>query len=497
MAKMFSMRDVVKTFPGVRAVDGVDFSCAGGEIRGLVGENGAGKSTLMGVLSGLYSPDSGELVVQGEPVNLSNYQDAVRAGITLVHQETSLIHEMTVCENLFLEDPHRRGGVLRWDSMADHAEEALRRLELDVDVWEKVRALSVAQRQKLEIAKALLKDPRVLILDEPTAPLPPEEVKKLFELLRELRESGVAIVFISHKLEEVRAIASNITVMKDGRVVETLSREEADRDRIIRGMVGRDLGEMFPGRPDRGTEETSSTLLEVSQLRLPDWEQEVSLRLRGGEILGIGGLQGQGQHDLLRALFGLVADSRGRVEEGVLSSFPRHPADAREQGLALIPSDRQEEGLMLIRSVRENLSLPTLDDRQEGGVIVRDLEDRAIGEIIDELEIKLSSPAQRVMFLSGGNQQKVVIGKWLIADPRILLMIEPTRGVDVATKRQIYFLLRRLTDRGISVVFTTTDMRELVGLCDRTLTMYQGGFTAEFEGAEITEENIVEASIPE
>lgn len=490
-------KNIVKTFPGITAVDHANFYCGPGEIHGLVGENGAGKSTLMKVLAGVHSSEQGEIYHQGKLKEIPSYQKAMELGIALVHQETTLFSELTVCENLFLEKPISKVGKLDWGVMQGKAEEILNRVALKVDVWDKVKSLSVAERQKLEIAKALIKDPQVLILDEPTAPLPQPEIQKLFELLRGLRDEGKTIILISHQVDEILEVASLVTVMKDGSIVDTLKSEEVERDQVISLMVGRELGDLFPDRqPYTSNEATRNTALNVTNVLMPTWGSHVDIEVEEGEILGIGGIQGQGQEELIRALFGLNSNSQGKVEEGSLNSFPTHPKQAKQGGLALIPSDRQQQGLVPIRSVLENLALPTLENRESFGLIDQEKEFQVIKGVKEDLTIKTSSLDQDVRFLSGGNQQKVVIGKWFIASPKVLLMVEPTRGVDVATKQEIYNLLDQLAEEGISVIFTSTDILELVGLCDRVKVMYEGHFTSELTGNELTEDNIIKAAIP-
>lgn len=495
--ELLTTKDIVKSFPGVTAVDHANFRCSIGEIHGLVGENGAGKSTLMGVLAGIYIPDQGEIYYRGELTEIRDYQEAMELGIALVHQETTLFSELTVCENLFLENPISGGGKLNWNLMEGRSKEILNRVSLDVGVWDKAKTLSVAERQKLEIAKALLKDPQVLILDEPTAPLPRPEVQNLFELLRGLKNEGKTIILISHQVDEILEIASLVTVMKDGSVVDILKTSVVDRDQVVSLMVGRELGDMFPDRQDYvSSGETRKTVLKVTDISMPTWESKVDIEVKEGEILGIGGLQGQGQEELIRALFGLESNSQGTVEVGPLETFPKHPKQAKQGGLALIPSDRQQQGLVLIRSVLENLALPTLENRESCGFIDQEKEHLEIEEVKESLTITASSLAQEVRFLSGGNQQKVVIGKWFIASPKVLMMVEPTRGVDVATKQEIYSLLNHLAESGISVIFTTSDILELVGLCDRVKVMYEGNFSGELSGSELTENNIIQSAIP-
>lgn len=494
---LLTAKGIIKTFPGVTAVDQANFHCSKGEIHALVGENGAGKSTLMGVLAGIYPPDQGEIYYRGELTEIRGYQEAMELGIALVHQETTLFSELTVCENLFLEKPLSSGGKLNWNIMEDRSKEILNRVSLDVGVWDKVKTLSVAERQKLEIAKALLKDPQVLILDEPTAPLPRPEVQNLFELLRELRNEGKTIILISHQVDEVLEIASLVTIMKDGSNVDTLKTSVVDRDQVISLMVGRELGDLFPDRHDYvSNEDDKKTALKVTDIYMPAWESKVDIEVKEGEILGIGGLQGQGQEDLIRSLFGLESNSRGKVEVGPLETFPQHPKQAKQGGLALIPSDRQKQGLVPIRSLLENLALPTLENRQNFGFIDKNKEHLELEDVKESLTIKASSLEQEVRFLSGGNQQKVVIGKWFISSPKVLLMVEPTRGVDVATKQEIYTLLDHLAESGISVIFTTTDILELVGLCDRVKVMYGGSFLSELTGSELNEDNIIQSAIP-
>ncbi len=486
------LQGITKTFPGVRAVDDVTLEFVGGEIHGLVGENGAGKSTLMKVLSGIYRADKGVIVLNGKQLTIHNYRDAVKFGIGLVHQEISVLPDLSICENLYLGSQALRKGFIDWGFMAQEGSRQLGQLGLNVNIWSTAKELTLAQQKIVDIVKVLRGEPMVLILDEPTAPLGPTEVKRLFELLQRLKKQHKIIIFISHRLDEVLEIADRITVMKDGRVVDTIPAEEATRDRIITMMVGRELGDLFPSKAKKDSKEKSAISI---KLKLPTWETEIAFTVQQGEIIGIGGLQGQGQHELIQGLFGLAEDITGYIKIKEKKLIPRNARYMKQQGFALVPLDRQRQGLLLKRNVGENLALASLNKRSWWGFIRTKEEQADINKIVKELKIKASSLGQKVVFLSGGNQQKVVFGKWLLTNPKVLLLIEPTLGVDVATKRDIYFRLRELSQDGMVVLIATSDMLELIGLCDRVLIMYEGKVSAELTGEQITEQSIARAAV--
>lgn len=491
---VLEMKAIVKDFPGLRALDHVDFSCEGGEIHCLVGENGAGKSTLMKILAGIYRPDGGEIWLRGEKATIRGVPDARRLGIGMVFQELSLIPSLSVMENIFAGVyPKTSRGLLDWRKMRKRAETVLAEVGLAVDPRCPVRDLPLAERQLIEISKILVHGARLIVLDEPTAALSRREVERLFTIMKKLKNQGRTIIFISHRLREVLEVADHITVLKDGKRVGTVPREEVDEERLIQMMVGRELSDLFPPR-SKG-QEGEEVLFAVENLSVEGKVHEVSFAVKKGKILGIGGLEGQGQRELLRAIFGLERKKGGRILVGRREIFTRSPEEARRQGIALIPEDRQTEGIFSLRSVRENITLTTLEERQRFGVIDVEQENRVLQGIVEELAIKVVDADQEVSSLSGGNLQKVVLGRWLIARPKVLLLLEPTRGVDVATKSQIYHLLRKLADEGVAIVLYSSDMIELIGLCDQVLVMYEGRVVEILEGEEISEETLMRAAV--
>jgi ABC-type sugar transport system ATPase subunit len=493
IAPLIETRGIEKSFLGTRAVAGVNFSCYAGEIHGLVGENGAGKSTLMKVLAGVYKPDRGEILLGGKEVIFSNYAQARRAGIGVVYQELSLLPELSVGENIVLGVwPSGKSRLISWKKIHEICRAVLKEISVDINPDILVGSLPMALRQMVEIGKVLAQESELIIFDEPTAPLSLDEVKILFTILQDLKQRGKGIVFISHRLEEVLSISDRITVMKDGKVVTTEPTSAFDHHRLISSMVGREMSEIFPPKPD--AQEVLPELFTFDGM-LRSRGTRVAFSVHKGEVTAIGGLQGQGQMELLQAIFG-----KGGCDpmEITIHDQPIHihnPRQAMQHGIALVPENRNEEGVFLILSVLENLAAATIDRRKKIGVIQKKAESDVTQQMIESLSIKISSPRQLVQSLSGGNMQKVVLGKWLIFKPRVIVLLEPTKGVDVATKQQIYLLIRQLADQGVAVILTTSDMLELIGLCDRVLIMNQGFLTACLKGEAITEENIMTASV--
>jgi ABC-type sugar transport system ATPase subunit len=484
--------EIVKSFPGTVAVDEVDFVCNGGEIHGLVGENGAGKSTLIKVIAGVHLPDRGTLLIRGELKTFRDYADARKAGVGVVYQELSLLPELTVAENISMGTwPTKRGGLIDWGETGKRCERVLQNIGVDIQPDVLVSSLPMAQRQMVEIAKVLSGDPDIIIFDEPTAPLSKDEVGLLFSILRDLKTRGKAIIFISHRLDEVLAISDRITVMKDGKRVITEEASTFTEEKLISSMVGRSFSEIFPPKPTLGQ---TKEIFSYSGV-LKSSRRKVALSVHQGEVLGVGGLMGQGQMEMLQSIFGLgeCDDLELAVQDRKIST--RNPVQAMRAGIGLIPENRGEEGVFLILSALENLSAPTVDRRENLGWIRKGQERQEVSEIVDRLAIKISSLNQPAQSLSGGNMQKLVLGKWLIFDPKVMVMLEPTKGVDVSTKQQIYLLIRELASRGVAVILNTSDMLELIGLCDRVLIMNHGFLTAELRGGEITEENIMKASV--
>ena len=478
-------RGVCKAFPGVVALDHVDLQVGAGEVVALIGENGAGKSTLMKVLAGLHRPDAGGVWLDGSEVTLQGPQDALTRGIALIHQELSLCDNLTVSGAMFLGAELRRGPVLREREMARICRHWLGRLGLDVEPSALVSTLRMGQRQLLEIARALRADARVLIMDEPTSSLTDAEAARLFEVVRELRGQGVGVVYISHRLAEIEALCDRVVGLRDGRNSGALERGEISQDRMVALMVGRELS---GGR--RAPAAVGEVVLAVEGLGTEAWPTaRVDLEVRAGEVVALAGLLGSGRSELLRAVFGVDGRRAGAVRvDGAL--LPAGDVRAAiERGVALLPEDRKHEGLVTSMTVRENVTLPTL--RRSGRWLDRGRERACAAAAIDQLGIACSSGEQVVGSLSGGNQQKVVLGKWLAAAPRLLLLDEPTRGVDVGARAEIYRRLDQLAREGLAVLFVSSELDEVLQLADRVLVVRDGEVRGELAGAQMTEEEIM------
>jgi len=481
---------IVKSFPGVKALKGVSLECRPGEIQALVGENGAGKSTLMRILAGAYQPDSGSIAVDGKPVTLAGPRDAADRGIAMVYQDTRLVPDLDTPQNIFLgREPG--GALLDYTKMRADAAALLARLGETLDLSERVGDKTLAERQIIELARALSSNARVLILDEPTSALTPREVDRLFAILRDLRAAGTSIVFISHRLPEVFAISDRITVLKDGEMIGTVDADKADEDTIVRMMVGRDLALAYPPR----NENPGEVVLSATRLSAPGRFDGVHLLVRAGEILGFGGISGSGQQDIVRALFGLVPGTTGEITiRGEVVAIDT-PGAAIRAGIVYLPSDRRGEGMFLPHSVSDNIVLPHVKDWSRLGILDTAREREAVARQVASLQVKTPTVAQPVELLSGGNQQKVAFARWLLADPKVCIFDEPTQGVDVGTKLEIYTLVRQLADRGIAVIVVSSDVMELIGISDRIQVVADGRIVDEVPGAEATEQRIIGAAV--
>ncbi|TMR93874.1 sugar ABC transporter ATP-binding protein [Nonomuraea basaltis] len=491
---LLNVERVSKSFAGVTVLREVSFDIRSGEVLALVGENGAGKSTVLSLINGLLAPDSGAIRYDGEPVRAWSPHRARAAGIASVHQELSLNPYQSVAENVFLGAWPGRRGLVRHRDLVARARPLLERVGLDVDPRTPAGRLPLGAQQLVELAKALTADPRLLILDEATSALDDDQVRAVFRVVGDLRERGRSVVIVSHRMGELLAISDRLTVLKDGEVMATRMREETGHDDLVRLMVGRELSAMFPPKPDISP---ADPVLRVAGLSIPGACAGVDLELAPGRIVGLGGLQGQGQREVLRALFGLRHHS-GRIELNGQPCRLASPREAIRRGIGYVPEDRKTEGLHVVRSVRANLaltSLRTLAPARTLTTVSRRRENELVGELIERMRIKAASPAQEARRLSGGNQQKVALAKWLPNRPRVLLLAEPTRGIDVGTKREIYHLLRELAAEGMAVLVTSGDTMELVGLCDEVLVMYEGTVVDRLEAAELTEERLVHASV--
>lgn len=484
-------RGIRKQYGGVHAVDGAAIEIDRGEVHAILGENGAGKSTLVKVIAGIVQPDEGEVLVDGRPLNLGSPSESRSAGIAVVYQELSLVPQMSVTHNLVLADLPRRAGLFSLDRAEEIAEAALARLGLlDIDPRAPVSTLPLDQRQMVEIAKATVARPRILILDEATSSLADAEVDRLFELVRGLRDEGTTVAVITHRMHEVWALADSMTILRDGRTVGRYRVGEIGQDRAVSLMAGRDIRTVFPPKNALSSKEP---VLELRDVRLNRRQRPWSITLHRGEILGLGGLQGQGQRHFLHWLYGARRGSGTIVRNGRAIRV-RRPADALRNGIVLIPEDRAVEGLHLNLPVRWNLGMATLRRRSRLGLIRMRAERRLASERISEFSIKVASPFQPVSSLSGGTQQKVVIGKFMEARPEVILFVDSTRGIDVQTKFDFYAMLRRFAAGGAACVLYSSDTEELVGLCDRVAVFHDGVPAMMLEADEITQDAIVAAS---
>ena len=484
------VRGLSKSFPGVRALDKVSFSAYCGEVHCLAGENGAGKSTLMKVLAGMYRPDEGEIFFKGERVNFRNPMDALKKGVNLIHQELSLVPELSVAENVFLGRlPLKKGGVVDKALLAEKTRQILDRLGCHFSEKELVGTLSIGCQQLVEIARALSHDPQVVIFDEPTASLTESEVEILFRNIRALKEQGVAIIYITHKMDEIFAISDRISVLRDGKKTGTRMTSETNQGEVINLMIGRDLTDFFAK-----TEKTiGQEVLRVEGLTREGLVRDVSFSVRRGEVLGLYGLIGAGRSETVEAIFGIARPDNGRIFMDDKAVRVDNPRQAVELGMGFVPEDRKEQGLVLGMTCAENLSLVKLPELRRFGLIQKKKERALFDEFAKKLSISTPGPGQKVLKLSGGNQQKIVISKWMAISPRILILDEPTRGIDVGSKSEIHKLIGKMAKEGMAVIVISSEMPEIMGVCDRIITMAEGRVTGEFSGANITEKNLMHA----
>lgn len=485
---ILTMHHISKAFAGVQALRDVSFTCRTGTVHALLGENGAGKSTLIKILAGAYQADSGEIVYKGRRYTHLTTRAALDNGIRIIYQELNLIPAMSVVENIYLgHEPRTRFGLIDQRRMRTQAEELFNRLgvtfALDIPVGE----LTVAGQQMVEIAKALSQQADLIVMDEPSAILAGDELDRLFAMIRTLKAQGVTIIYISHRLNEVFAIADDVTVLKDGAVVGTQALDQVTRAKLIQMMVGRPLEEVFPrGRGKRGEPLLVAEDLAVGPVR------NASLTLYEGEILGLAGMVGSGRTELARALFGADPVTRGKITLRGQLLTKHSPQQAIRAGLALAPEDRKTQGLFLDQPIRNNLTLAILDRLTQYGILQRRRETATIEQAQQDLAIVMASPEQLVQYLSGGNQQKVVLAKWLQTAPAVIILDEPTRGIDVGAKFEIYHLMRRLTDQGVAILMISSELPEILGMSDRILVMNQGEIAGELSRAAATEEKIIE-----
>jgi ribose transport system ATP-binding protein len=488
------MDNITKSFGGVHALNDVSFKVSPGEIHALVGENGAGKSTLVKILAGACQKDKGDIKICGRRVSITSPHVGRKLGIAAIYQEFSLAPDLTVAENIFLDRLGTKGGLISWRRLYSNASELVRRIGFDIDPRTPVGRLSVAYQQVVEIAKALSEDARILILDEPTAVLAPSEVGRLFEVLGKLKKQATGIIYISHRLEEIFKIADRITVLKDGVVNGSFLRAEVTSDDVINLMIGRKLTSMF----SRRQRTLGNEVLRVSGLNMGKKVRDVCFSLRAGEVLGIAGLVGSGRTETARAVFGADGRAEGTIVLNGSVLRIKSPTDAVKAGIGLVPEDRKAQGAILAMSVRENVTMPRLLKAVAGLRLIRKAKEEEItDELVKRLAIKAAGTETKVEDLSGGNQQKVVLAKWFGANCRVIILDEPTRGVDVGAKAEIYSLIGDLADRGLGIIVISSETGELIGICDRVVVMRDGQIQDVLEDKAISQENIMRLAIGE
>lgn len=483
---ILTLKNITKEFPGVKALDDVTINIERGTIHGLVGENGAGKSTLIKVLAGIYQPNKGEIILDGKPCRFNSPIEARRAGISVVHQEIKLAEPLSVAENMFLGNIQLKNGLVDWKGMRRRAREIVEDLGMDIDINAQVSSLTVAKKQIVEIMHAINNNSRILIMDEPSAVLTDRELEVMFRIVKQLRDKGITIIYISHRLDEIFGLCSNVSVLRDGCHIDTIPVASVDRQGLINMMVGREMGQEYP----KEVGNVGGTILEVKNLSRGIL-QDISFEVKSGEVFGISGLVGAGRTELARAILGIDKPESGEVYVRGKKVHYRTFADAIRDGLGLIPEDRKLQGLVQIMSVKRNTTLVNMKRVLRAGVISSSLEEKLSKEYADKLHVVTPSMETEVQYLSGGNQQKVVIAKWLFQNSEILFLDEPTRGIDVGAKAEIYRLINRMAKEGKTIIMISSEMPELLGLCDRIMVMHEGHKMGELNAAEATQAKIM------
>lgn len=494
---ILEMKNITKQFPGVRALDNVNFRVKKGEIHALCGENGAGKSTLMKILSGVYPHGTyeGEIVINGQLKQFKNIKDSERSGVSIIYQELALVKYMTVGENIFLGEEPKKNGIIDWIKVYADTKEILKQLNIEINPYIRVMNLGIGHQQMVEIAKAISKNARILVLDEPTSALTESEVEHLLNIIRKLKQNGVTCIYISHKISEVFKIADSITVLRDGKTVTTDSAQNLTEDKVISSMVGRELTQRFP----RVKHTPADTVFEVENLTVYDSEipdkkvvDNVGFSLRKGEILGLAGLMGAGRTEMALAIFGAYPGKvTGEIFVDKKKIGIKNPNDAIKNGIAYLSEDRKRYGMIPLMDVAENITLPNFDKISRFSVINNNEKIKTSERFVKDLGIKTPSIRQRVMNLSGGNQQKVVLAKWLMSTPKVLILDEPTRGIDVGAKYEIYNIMNELIDRGVCIIMISSELPEILGMSDRILVIHEGKISGEFLYKDADQEKIM------
>jgi len=488
---ILELKDISKRFSGVEVLHQVSFSLKRGEVHALLGENGAGKSTLVKVITGVHQPDGGEILLNGAPVQFGDTRESRQAGIAAIYQELSLFPDLDVAENIFVgRHPTAAGGRIDWRKLYGEAGKILDSLGVHLDLKQKARTLSIAQQQMIEIARAFSINARILIMDEPTSSLTLNEVADLFRVVRRLRDEGTGIIFISHRLEELFEVADRVTVLRDGAYVDTRPIAEVTRDDLIRMMVGRTITDMFPKQDVK----PGKVVVRVEQLSRTGSFHDISFELRAGEILGMAGLVGAGRTNVARALFGIEPPTAGIIEIDGTRTEIHSPQQAIALGLAYVPEDRQLHGLIPPMNITANISLPMLGHYASLGWLQEKMERSSAFTAARQIEVRANNIWQKARELSGGNQQKVVLAKWLSTNPRILILDEPTRGIDVGTKAAVHALMSKLASEGMAILMISSELPEVLGMSDRIIVMHEGYMTGHFSRAEATQEKIIFAA---
>jgi ABC-type sugar transport system ATPase subunit len=496
MSEVFlEIKNISKTFPGVKALDDVSLSVKAGQVLALIGENGAGKSTLMKILSGVYQKDSGQILIKGNPADLSSPLKSQHLGISIIYQELNLLLNMNIAENIFLGREQEKSGILKGfankRAMHEAAKALLDRVGLKVNTNTLVSALSTAQKQMVEVAKALSFDAKLIIMDEPTSSLTDKETEILFNIIRTIRGQGVAIIFITHRIREIFVIADEIAIMRDGELVALKGAGETNENEVISNMVGRSVDDIYY----KEKAVIGDTIMEVRNLSTRALLRDINFSLKKGEILGFAGLVGAGRSEVMRAVFGIDKRETGEIFIENKKVAINNTVDALQSGIGFVPEDRKEQALILPMNVRSNISLAALPSMKKGMFIDKQKEAAVAKEYIEKLQIKTPSDKQIVYNLSGGNQQKVVIGKWMETSPRILILDEPTRGIDVKTKKEIYMLMSKLANQGVAIIMISSELPEVIGMSDRIIVMHEGRIKGEMPGENATQEAIMKMAL--
>ncbi len=490
-APFLEMRGITKQFPGVLALDKVSLSIYPGKVLALVGENGAGKSTLMKVLSGVHKMDAGEILLNGKPVTIGNPLASRQMGISIIYQELSVLNNMDIAENIFVGRERKKNGMVDKKAQHEEARRLLARVGLSIDTHTRVGKLSTAQKQMVEVAKALSFDAKLIIMDEPTSSLTEKETAMLLDIIHKLRDEGVAIVFISHRMNEIFEIADEIAVMRDGQMVKQLSAEGTQEKDVIAAMVGRDVQDLFV----KAEAPIGDVALEVVGLSTKSLLKDISFKVHAGEIVGFAGLVGAGRSEVMRAVFGIDPRETGEIRVHGKPVRIDSTVDALRAGLGFVPEDRKEQGLILKMSVRHNTSIAALSSVAKGWFIDRGAENALSDEYVAKLRVKTPSNEQKVMNLSGGNQQKVVIAKWMATHPAVLILDEPTRGIDVGAKKEIHALMSELARQGVAIIMISSELPEILGMSDRIYVMHDGRIRGELARENASQEAIMKLAI--